>query len=131
MIMNTPEIDPELRTKVTRLKEVDLRYRIRANQSLAICLIPGVVVGVGIWFIQKPIDRDANMFWGVFALGFAIWFCGCMFTRMLFPKPDVKCPQCENDWTSSDEYPINLLTWRCCPGCGLQMNDDDGRHEKL
>ena len=128
--MSTPEIDPGLRRKVASLKAADLTWRNRMNWALGVWLILGVVVGVGTWFSQKPIDRDETMFGGVLGLGFATWFFGCMLTRMLFPKPDIKCPQCGNDWTLSDEYPINLLTWKCCPGCGLKMSDDAGWDEK-
>jgi hypothetical protein len=73
-------------------------------------LIPGVVAGVGTWFSQKPMDRDETMFGGVLGLGFAIWFFGCLLTRMVFPRPDIKCPRCGNAWTLSDEYPHNMLT---------------------
>ena len=81
-------------------------------------------------FSQKPMDRDEIMFGGALGLGFAVWFFGCMLTRMLFPRPAIKCPQCGNDWTSSDEYPINMVTWKCCPGCGLKINDDVAWREK-
>jgi hypothetical protein len=129
--MSTPEIDPELHRKVASLTAADFIWRKRTNRSLAVWLIAGSVVGVGTWFTQKPIDRDETMFWGVFALGFATWFFGCMLNRMLFPKPDIKCPQCGNDRTLSEEYPINLLTWKCCPGCELKINDEAGWPEKL
>jgi len=127
--MSTPENDPELRTKVASLKAADFIWRKRMNRVIAVGLVPGVVVGAGTWFSQKPIDRDANMFWGVVGLGLVIWFFACMLTRMLFAKPDLKCPKCGNDWTSSEEYPMNMRTWQCCPGCGLNVSDDAESHD--
>jgi len=124
--MSTSETDPELRRKVADLKDADLRWRSRMTWSLGIWLIPGAIAGVGTWFSQKPMDRDQIMFSGVLGLGFAIWFFGCLLTRMLFPRPAIKCPRCGNDWSSSDDYPHNMVTWKCCPGCGLQMSNDAG-----
>ena len=122
--MSTSEVDPELGKKVADLKDADLRWRNRMTWSLGVWLIPGVVAGVGTWFSQKPMDRDEFMFVGVLGLGFAIWFFGCMLTRMLFPRPDIKCPQCAYDWKGSDPHD-DWLTWKCCPGCGLQISDGD------
>ena len=128
--MSTSETDQEFRKEVAGLKDADLRWHNRIHWVIVVWLILGVVVGVGTWFSQKPIDRDEIMFGGVFGLGFAVWFFGCMLGRMRFPRPAIKCPQCGNDWTLSDDYPINLLTWKCCPGCGLKISDDVAWHEK-
>ncbi len=123
--MSTPEIDSQLRATVARLKQAELRYRNRLGRTLGAWFIAGVVVGLGTWFIQKPMDRDEIMFGGVSALGLATFFFGGMLSRMLFRKPDTKCPQCGYDWKLSGEGRNDMLTWRCCPGCGLDMSDDN------
>ncbi len=127
--MSTSEIGPVLRTKVASLKEAHLRWNSRMAWALGVWLIVGIVVGLGTWFIQKPMNRDEIMFSGVCGLGLATFFIGGMLTRMVFHKPDTKCPQCGYDWKGSDPND-DWLTWRCCPGCGLTMSDDANRHEK-
>ena len=127
--MGIPEIDPILRTKVTRLKEAHLRRGNRMASALGAWFFAGIVVGLTTWFIQNPLDRDSIMFGGVSGLGLAIFFIGGMLTRMLIPKPDTKCPQCGHDWKGSDPND-DWLSWKCCPGCGLKMSDDTGWHEK-
>ena len=127
--MSTPETDPLLRTKVVRLKEAHLRWGSRTAWAFGFCFIAGIVVGIGAWFIQKPINRDEIMFGGILGFGGAIFFIGVMLTRMVFPKPDIKCPQCGYDWKGSEPND-DWLTWKCCPGCGLSMSDDAGWHEK-
>lgn len=128
--MSTPENEPVVRSKIAALKEAVLRFHRRVYWALGAWLIAGVLVGLGTWFIQKPMDRDSIMLGGVLGLGLATFFIGGFLTRILFPKPDTKCPQCGYDWKLSEEYPNNMLTWKCCPGCGLNMRDDTGSHEK-
>jgi hypothetical protein len=127
--MGTPETDPVLRTKVAQLREAHLRWNRRIAWALGISLTAGVVVGLGAWFIQKPIDRDAMMFGGVLAVGAGTFLVGCLLTRMISPKPDALCPQCGHNWKGSapsDDW----LTWKHCPGCSLPMTDDVGGREK-
>ena len=127
--MSTPDIDSVLRTKVARLKEAHLRWGSRTAWAIGIWSIAGIVVGLGTWFSQKPMNRDEIMIGDVLGLGLATFFIGGMLTRILFPKPDIKWPQCGHDWKGSipnDDW----LTWKCCPGCGLTMSDDAGWQEK-
>ena len=127
--MTTPKTDPVLRTKVASLKEAHVKWSKRMTRALAAWFVIGVLVGLGTWFLQKPIDRDEIMFSGVSALGVATFFFGGMLTRVIFHKPDIKCPQCGCNWKSSNPND-DWLTWQCCPGCGLTMCDDAGCDEK-
>jgi len=128
--MSTPEIDSPLRATVMRLKQAELRYRHRLGRALGAWFFAGVVVGLTTWFIQEPIDRDSIMLGGVLGLGLATFFFGGLLSRMLFRQPDTKCPQCGYDWKLSGEGPHDMLTWKCCPGCGLDMRADVGGHEQ-
>ena len=98
--------------------------------AVAAWFILGVVVGLGIWIIQKPMDRDSIMFGGVSAIGLGTFFFGGLFTRMALRKPDTFCPKCGHDWKLSGDGPNDMFTWNCCPGCGLDMSDDIGNHEQ-
>ena len=62
--------------------------------------------------------------------GAAAAFSGMMLFRMLFPKPDTKCPQCGYAWETPQQRGHDWLTWKCCPGCGLKMADDLDCHQK-
>jgi hypothetical protein len=115
--------DPILRTKVARLKEAHSRWNRRMVCALGIWLIAGAVAGVGTWFIQKPIDRDATMFGGALGVGVGTFLLGCLITRMILPRLDAKCPRCGHHW-EGDQSSEDWRTWNCCPGCGLRMTDD-------
>jgi hypothetical protein len=52
------EIDPRLAEKVTRQKQMVIKRRASLNWILGTSLIAAVVVGLGTWFIAKPINRD-------------------------------------------------------------------------
>jgi len=121
--------DPDIRSKVARLKEVDRRRRQRIAAMLGFWFLAGVVAGLATWIAQEPVNRDSAMFSGALGFGLAIFFIGGMLTRLLIPKPDAKCPQCGQHWKGSDPHD-DWLTWKCCPGCGLQMSADPGRHEQ-
>lgn len=63
--------------------------------------------------------------------GLTVLLFGALFCRFLFPIPSAKCPDCRCDWNVESENNIEKwLSWHSCPGCGLKMNDDTGRHEK-
>jgi len=124
--MGAPEVEPEIRSKVARIIEAELRYRRRLGWTLGAWFVAGVVVGLATWFIQKPMDRDLTWFGAVGALGVGTFFFGGMLTRMLLRKPDTKCPQCGYDWKVKGESSENVLTWEFCPGCGLKLSDDTG-----
>ena len=127
--MSAPKTDPQLANEVAHQKEMAIRHCACLNWSLGASLIAGVLVGLGIWFMQKPMNRDEIMLGGVLALGLATFFIGGMLARILTPKPDTKCPQCGHDWRGSDPTD-DWLTWNCCPKCGLKMSDAIGSHEK-
>ncbi len=127
--MSTPRIDPVLLAAVVCLKEAHFRWRSRMAWAISFSFIAGTVVGLGTWFMQKPMNRDEIMLGGVLGLGSAVFFIGGRLTRMIYSRPDIKCPQCEHDWQGSDPND-DWLTWKCCPGCGLAMSDDASWQEK-
>jgi len=114
--------DPDIRSQVARLKEVDRRRRQRSAALLAFWFLSGVVAGLATWIAQEPAHRDSAMLSGVLALGLGILFGGSLLTRLLFPKPNINCPQCGRHWSGKISK-NDWLTWTHCPGCGLQMGD--------
>ena len=127
--MSTPDYASVLASEVARLKEAAIRQEHRSFRALAALFIAGVVVGVAAWFIQPPKDRDDAHRGLCLGLGGAVFCLGCIGSRMLFPRKKTKCPQCGYDW-QPDGGTDEMLTWNCCPGCGLKMSDDTGCHEK-
>jgi hypothetical protein len=126
--MSTPENNQVFRNEVARLREAHLTWHKRSMLFLGVWLVVGILVALGTWFMQKPIDRDGTMLGGVLALALGVFFIGCMFGRFRSPKPSPKCPQCGHDWEGS-EHSDDWLTWYCCPGCGLTMSGDTRRYE--
>jgi hypothetical protein len=121
--MNAPEADPQLATKVARIREAHFHWRSRVARAVGSWFFAGVIVGLTTWFLQRPIDRDSIMVGGVLGLGLVVFLVGILLTRMLLPRPDARCPQCGCDWTreSSSDAP-QWLTWKHCPGCGLNLS---------
>ena len=124
------ETAPRLTGEFARQKKLTLQWRARANWAFGASIIAGIVVGVASWFIlyKRPMDSlDVKCSVG---FGGAATFAALMLFRMLFPKPDAKCPQCRYAWEVPRQRGHDWLTWKCCPGCGLKMNDDPGCHQK-
>ena len=97
---------------------------------LEVPLTAGVAVGVAVWFVQRPMDRDDVHVGLALGLGLATFLFGCLLCRGL-PKPSAECPQCGCDWNIESENDMQKwLTWHCCPGCGLKMIDDTACEQK-
>jgi len=128
--MCAPEIDPLLASEVARQKKIAAENRAenRAREwILPASLIAGVVVGVGIWFIQEPMDREWS---STVCVGMIIFVLGVALHGVLFATPNAgKCPQCGYAWDIQEDG-RDWLTWKCCPGCGLKMSDDTSSQEK-
>jgi hypothetical protein len=118
------EINSRLAEEVARQKQMVIKRRTSLNWILATSLIAAVVVGLGTWFIAKPINRDDIHGVAALGLGLGAFFFGCLLGRLLFPPPDIKCPQC--GYTREIPQGHDWLTWECCPGCGLKMSDATG-----
>jgi hypothetical protein len=154
-IMSGLDIEPQLAPEVARQKKMAIEHSARVLWTLGASLIAGVVVGVGVWFIQGPTDRDqevarrrdpfddfimhehqqrqqqqnrAARVGLALGLSGATFFFGCLLCRSRFPKPTAKCPQCGDAW--DQEGGDDWLTWECCPRCGFKMRDDTGCYEK-
>jgi hypothetical protein len=129
-----PDIDRRMRAMVASLKSAHLRWQKRSRWALVVWLgvglIVGIVVGLRWWFAEAPRDRDSKLFGGVLALVLGCAFIAAMLTRMLYPMPELKCPQCGRNWWNSSGEIEDWLTWACCPGCGLKLSDGIDELEK-
>ena len=122
--MSAPDNESQFAGEVARLRKMTIANDARVNWTLAVSLIAGVVVGIGVWFIQRPMDRDDVHFGLALGLGLATFMFGGGLVRIIRgPMPKAKCPQCERAWEIPGDEPV-WLTWNCCPGCGLKMNDE-------
>ena len=124
--MTAPDTDPQLVSEAARLKKLTVAHNARFNWHVGAAFIAGVVVGVGAWFLQRPMDRDFGLDFG---LGCTTSVFVILFCSFVFPRPSANCPQCGCAW--GEEGRNDWLTWKCCPGCGLKMCDDTGGHEQI
>lgn len=129
--MESPTTDRELVAEVARRREAAQRHWARSRWIPAISLLAGIVVGLGFWFFQKPADRDDA------EASFAVGVSGVMFLllaffgRILFPRPNSKCPRCACDWNSESNNDLETwLDWAHCPRCGLAMRGEVTGDEK-
>ena len=115
------ETAPRLTGEVARQKKLTLQWRARANWAFGASIIAGLVVGVASWFIlyERPMDSlDVKCSVG---FGGAATFVALLLFRMLSPKSAAKCPQCGYAWEVPRQRGQDCLTWKCCPGCDLEL----------
>jgi hypothetical protein len=123
--MSTPQPDSALSNEAERLIQAELLYVKRKSCVLGISFLAGVVAAIAVWFLQRPMDRDDAMLSGVVGLAGVVWCLGLVLGWLFIARPDTNCPKCGYDWMIGGENPIDhLLTWKCCPGCGLKMRDE-------
>lgn len=122
--MSAPETDPRLASEITRQKEIAINDNASFVRMIKACSIASLVFGIGAWFLVEPMDRD----WGT-ACGFAFatWLTGLCLFCLFAPRRTPKCPQCCFSW---EQEGGGWPTWKYCPGCGLEMNDDTGSQGK-
>ena len=129
--MSRATTEPDFVAAAVRIKTATLQHDTRINRSLAALLIAGVAVGVGVWFLPRPIDRDELHFSLAAGLGLATFVFGGLVCRILFRRPRAECPKCGCDWNNESRNDIHAwLTWSYCPGCGLIMSNDIVSNEK-
>jgi hypothetical protein len=85
-VMGTSKIYPGHRTFVASRKEAHLRWSRRVAWARAFWLFVRILVGLGAWLIQKPIDRDSIILEGVFALAGCAILIGWLMTHRLIPR---------------------------------------------
>ena len=116
--------NPNLATEVQRIKQAAIQRDARVRRALGPLAIAGVLVGVAVWFLADPRNRDEIHASAAIGLGLAVFFVGCLLCRMVYPIPTAECPQCGCDWNLESEHDLQKwLAWQCCPGCGLRMSD--------
>ena len=112
-------------------KEIEQIFieRINWGKRTAKLLLAGVAiaiaVGVATWFSANPIDRDEIHSGLALGLAGSVFFVICMVARIFDPKPIAKCPKCECDWSQESQDDSQWLNWKCCPSCGLNLNDNE------
>lgn len=114
---------PSLTTHAQQIKQAAINRDRRTRRLLVPLATAAVLVGVAVWFLADPRDRDEIHASAAIGLGLAVFFVGCLLGRMLDPLPAVECPQCGCDWNVESEYNLQKwLAWQNCPGCGLEMS---------
>ena len=136
--MSAPEIDPLLASEVARQKKMAIENHARSDRLFGAAFISGVIAAGVTWFIAAndeirwSLTGDEIRWSSTGFSGLGTFVLGCLLGRALSPKPNAKCPQCRHDWNigGPETQAESILTWNCCPGCGLKIRDDVGGREK-
>jgi hypothetical protein len=116
--MSAPETDPRFANDIARMKERVREKNATSGRLLAGWFVAGAVVGIGTWFCQDSMDREAGV---AFGAGFLVFIVGWYLNENLCSDNYVpKCPRCGYSW---EQEGGGWPPWKHCAGCGLNMND--------
>lgn len=120
--MNAPGIDPQFAAEITRQKQAVAEREARWAWGFKAVSIASPLVGIGAWFLQRPMDRDWEL---ACAVGASVWLVGVCLISLFHSKgcDTPKCPQCGFAW---EDEGGSWPAWKHCPGCGLAMGDEAG-----
>lgn len=120
--MSAPESDPRLASEIVRIRNRARDKDALSGRILIGWLVAGLVGGLVTWFAQDSMDREGLI---ACATGFLVFIVGWFVSEAVFSdKFAARCPKCGYAW---EEEGKSWPSWRCCPGCGLRMNDESTR----
>ena len=120
--MTPHEMDPRFAAEIARMKKLTLEKSRQDRRWLLAAAVAGLVVGVAVWFGCGEPDPSFGAGMLVSVIVIVIW-------RVSTDTPAPNCPRCSYCWgiaESGDEW----LKWKCCPSCGLKVNDDAEAKER-
>ena len=123
--MTPHEMDPRFAAEIARMKKLTIEKNRQYGRWLLAAAVAGLVVGVAAWFGglgEGELGPSVGAGGIVSGIVFVIW-------RVSTDTPAPNCPRCSYCWgiaENEDEW----LKWKCCPSCGLKVNDDAEAKER-
>ena len=113
------EVDSNLSSEIERQKQIAVRNRDRMHWIILGSFVSGVI-GAVVWLCLFPVPRPGDVVGTAVGSGFLVG----VLLYMLLHKHEAKCPVCGYDWEINERIETHMLTWNCCPGCGLKMGKE-------
>lgn len=113
--MTPHEMDQRFAAEIAQMKKLAIEKNRRDGHWLLAAAVAGLVAGVAAWFGLRELGPSCGAGGIVAVIAIVIW-------RVSTDTPAPKCPRCSYCWglaENEDEW----LRWRCCPSCGLKVND--------
>jgi hypothetical protein len=113
------EVDSALSSEIERQKKIAMRNRDRMHWIILGSFVSGVI-GAVVWLCLFPGPRPRDVVGTAVGSGILVG----ILLNILLHKHEAKCPVCGYDWEIDDHGETHMLTWNCCPSCGLKMVEE-------
>ena len=120
--MTPQDMDPKFAVEIARMKQLIIEMNRRDGRWLLAIALVGLVVGVAAWFGLRELGPS-------FAAGGIGSMLGMVIWLVSIDTPAPKCPRCSFCWGIGESV-NEWLNWKCCPGCGLKINDGGETKER-
>lgn len=124
--MTPHESDARFAAEIARMKKLIIEKNRQDGRWFLATAVAGLVAGIAAWWLGLvgP-DRTFGDKIGVSAgagmlVSVIVYVIGRVSTD--HKRPASYCPRCSYSWGVA-EYEDEWLKWKCCPGCGLKVND--------
>ena len=130
--MTPHEMDPRFAAEIARMKKLTIETNRWDGRCLLAAAVAGLVAGVAAWFGSIEPDRTFGDKMGFSAgagmlVSVIVFAIGRVSTDHNRPAPN--CPRCSYCWGIGEDMD-EWLQWKCCPSCGLKVNDGDEAKER-
>lgn len=112
-------VESTLSSEVERQKRIAARNRDRMHWIILGSFVGGVISAV-VWLSLFPGPRPGDVVGTAVGSGILVG----ILLNVLLHRHQAKCPVCGYDWEIDDRNETHMLTWNCCPGCGLKMGQE-------
>ena len=132
--MTPHENESRFAVEIARMKKLTIETNRRDRHWFLATAVAGLLGSVAAWFalLREP-DRtfgEKIPFSAVVGIivSVIVFVIGRVSTD--HKRPVSNCPRCSYCWGVA-EYEDEWLKWKCCPSCGLKVNDDADAEERL
>jgi hypothetical protein len=120
--MTPTNMDPRFAAEIARMKQLIIEMNRRDGRWLLAIALAGLAVGVAAWFGLGELGPSVAAGGIGSMIGIVIWL------GSIDPSAP-KCPRCGFCWGAGESM-TEWLEWKCCPGCGLRINDGGEADER-
>ena len=113
------EVDSALSSEIARQKKIAVRNRDRMHWILLGSFLSGIIGAIA-WLCLFPNPHPGDVAGTGVGSGILV---GVLLTVLLH-RHQAKCPVCGYAWEIDERINTHMLTWNCCPGCGLKMGKE-------